>query len=255
MRIVRMPFALAVLLALGIAPALAAQRAVLHGRIVDAQSGAALTGVLVQVTPDGRSAATDQTGAFRLRLRAGRDHMLTLSRLGYLEQNVVVSALAEGDSEPMTFAMTPEPLVLERVEVLVDRFEARRHSVPMSSYVLGRERLVRYGGGDLVQFVRSGAMLTTTSCEGVSLSRLVTWASSPVTGSYCIHYRGGVVAPTVYVDDRRAFAGLDELHGYSPLDVHHVEIYQRGTMIRVYTLGYVERLARSNRRLPGMDWW
>jgi hypothetical protein len=251
MRIVRMPFVLAVLLALGVAPALSAQRAVLQGRVVDTQTGAALTGVLVQAAPGGAAAATDETGSFRLRVRAGHDYMLTLSRLGYEEQNVVVTAPAAGDPEPLTVSMTSEPLVLEALEVVVDRFEDRRHRTPMSSYVLRRDRLARSGGSDMAQVVRSSAMLMTTSCEGASTRRgFAGFGVSPIPGSYCIRYRGDVLPPRVYIDDRLAFGGVDELASYSPHDVHHVEIYQRGLMISVYTMAYVDNLARGKRRMP-----
>lgn len=245
------------LLAVAMAWPVAAQQpggsssAVLRGEVVDEQTGARLSGVRVEVSPGRQTVATDAAGAFRVTLRAGRDYMLTLSRLGYEEQSMVVSVPAEGALEAMAFAMTPEPLVLEAVEVLVDRFEDRRNRVPVSSYVVGRDRLARSGGSDMAQVVRSAAMLMTASCEGASTrSRFAAFGVSAVPGSYCIRYRGDVVIPSVYIDDRRAFGGVDELAGYSPWDVHHVEVYQRGLVIRVYTLAYVDNLARGNRRLP-----
>jgi hypothetical protein len=247
----------AALLAVAMAWPVAAQEsrgsssAVLRGDVVDAQTGARLSGVVVEVAPGAQKVATDAAGAFRLSLRTGRDYMLTLSRLGYEEQSVVVSVQAGGALEPMTVSMTAEPLVLEAVEVLVDRFEDRRHRTPMSSYVLRRDRLARSGGSDLAQVVRSAAMLMTASCEGASTrGRFAGFGISPVPGMYCIRYRGDVVVPRVYIDDRLVLGGVDELASYSPWDVHHVEIYQRGLMISVYTLGYVESLARGKRRLP-----
>jgi hypothetical protein len=247
----------AALLAVAMAWPVAAQQpggsssAVLRGEVVDEQTGAPLSGVVVEVAPHGQKVATDEAGAFRLSVRAGRDYMLTFSRLGYEEQRTAVSIPAGGALEPMTFAMTPEPLVLEAVEVLVDRFEDLRHRVPVSSYVLRRDYLARSGGSNLAQVVRSSAMLMTTSCAGASTRRsFAGFGASPIPGMYCIRYRGDVVIPTVYIDDRPAFGGVDELATYSPWDVHHVEIYQRGLTISVYTMAYVDNLARGNRRLP-----
>jgi hypothetical protein len=65
----------------------------------------------------------------------------------------------------------------------------------------------------------------------------------------CIYSRGQAVRPEVYVDDRLAYGGLDELGGYGTSELHHVEIYGRGLMIRVYTKRYVNRIIRSGRRL------
>ena len=48
-------------------------RAVLRGEVVDEQTGARLSGVVVEVAPGGQKVATDAAGAFRLTLRTGRD--------------------------------------------------------------------------------------------------------------------------------------------------------------------------------------
>lgn len=252
MRIIHLPFVLALLLALP----LQAQRAVLSGWVVDAQTGARLAGAVVDVAPDGRSAATDETGAFRLPLRAGRDYVVVITRVGYAEQRVAVTVSAS--AQPVTFALTPEPLVLERVEVVVDRFEARRNMLPVSSYVLNRERLARFGAGDLALAVRAAGMISASPCPPGSsaLTSLTGWTFPAMGTDNCVSYRGQYVPMGVFIDDWRALGGFAELQGYSPSEVHHVEVYQRGTMIRVYTLAYVESLARGNRRLPPLDgWW
>jgi hypothetical protein len=257
MRIVPWRFALALLLAPCAASPLAAQGSVLTGQVVDAQTGARLAGAVVDATPGGRSAATDEIGAFRLSLRAGRDYVVVVSRVGYADQRAAVSIPPAGAAGPVTFALTPEPLVLERVEVVVDRFEARRHLQPVSSYVLNRDRLSRFGAGNLALAVRAAGMVNLVPCPAgaLSLTRLAGFTYEPVGSENCVSHRGGAVLSAVFIDDRRAFGGYDELLGYAPSDVHHVEVYQRGAMVRVYTLGYVEALARANRRLPPLDWW
>lgn len=259
MRILRVPFA-AALLALGLAPPLVAQRATVSGRVVDAQTGAGLAGAMVEVGPGGRADATDQTGAFELRLRPGREYILVVTRLGYAEQEVAISLGPNATAQTIDFALTPEPLVLEGVEVVVDRFEARRHTTTMSSFVLNRDRLARFGGGDLPHAVRSAAMIMTTPCASgyppaAGWTRLASFRHEALGVDNCISYRGSIVPVSVYIDDRPVFGGFEALQGYSPSDMHHVEVYQRGAMVRVYTLAYVENLARTNRRLPPLHRW
>jgi hypothetical protein len=212
---------------------------VVTGQVVDAGTGQALAGVLVEAVPGSHTALTDAEGRFSLRLRAG-DYLLHASRLGYAEGKRVVAV--EGDSlGGLSFALAPQPLVLERVNVVLNRFESRRRTVPLASRVLDEQRLAHMGGFSVARVLESEAMMVP--CAGSS--RLFAGGSQ---GS-CIYSRGQTVRPEVYVDDRLAFGGMDELDVYGTSEVHHVEIYGRGLMIRVYTRSYVERIIRSGRRL------
>lgn len=49
------------------------------------------------------------------------------------------------------------------------------------------------------------------------------------------------------VDDRPAVGGIDDLDMYDPQELYAVETIQGGTYINVYTVAYIERLARSGR--------
>jgi hypothetical protein len=42
---------------------------------------------------------------------------------------------------------------------------------------------------------------------------------------------------------------MSQLHGLPPQDVHSIELYSGGTMIRVYTEQFVARAAREARRI------
>ena len=212
---------------------------VVTGQVVDAGTGQALAGVLVEAVPGARTALTDAEGRFTLRLNAG-DYLLHASRLGYTEGKRVVDVA--GDSlGGLAFALAPQPLVLERVNVVLDRFESRRRTVPLASRVLDEQRLAHMGGASAARVLESEAMLVP--CAGSS--RMFAGGSQ---GS-CIYSRGQTVRPEVYVDDRLAYGGMEELDVYGTSEVHHVEVYGRGLMIRVYTKHYVERIVRSGRRL------
>lgn len=226
---------------LAAAPAQAQRRepVVVTGQVVDAGTGQALPGVLVEVAPGERTVTTDAEGRFTLRLREG-NYMLNASRLGYTDANRV-QAVAGDSVGPVRIALAPQPLLLERVNVVLDRFASRRRGVAMASRVLDRERLMHMGHSSLARLLESEAMLV--SCGG---------SSGMFAGGMqrtCIYSRGQAVRPQVYVDDRLAYGGLEELEMYGTSEAHHVEVYGRGLMIRVYTLGYVERIIRSGRRL------
>jgi hypothetical protein len=214
---------------------------VLSGQVVDQQTGEAIPHVALVVLPGKREVLADAEGRFRVRLRPG-DYVVSASHLGYGPRQVVV-ALAPETTDPVVIALAPEPHVLEAVRVTVNRFDRRRHMVAVSSQVLDRSRLLRSGGHDLWSAIRSYAGLgSPVPCGRDRFG----WATS---GDGCINRRGQATAPRFYIDDRIAFAGADELAGYSTGDIHHVEVYARGEMIRVYTMGFVERVARGEQRL------
>jgi hypothetical protein len=249
--------AVALCAALALASAAQAQRGreevVVSGRVFDAATGAPLKGAVVEVAPARRWAATDSSGAFLVRLRPG-DYLLVVTQLGYADQRSAIRLAPGAEAAEVAVAMTSEPVMLEAVEVVADRFETRRHLVPLSSRRIARDRLVR-GAGNLTQVVRSAGMMFATPCDGAVSSSIFATSSFPSPrGLYCIYRRGQVVAPAVYIDDRLAYGGMFELDSYLPADVHHVEVYGMGMMVRVYTLGYVESLARGRSRLPPMFW-
>jgi hypothetical protein len=63
-----------------------------------------------------------------------------------------------------------------------------------------------------------------------------------------------VIQPTVYIDDQPAMGGVDQLTMFQPGQMHHVEVYGMGQMIRVYTEQYVEAVAKGERRIAPLMW-
>lgn len=236
----------ALALALAAVPAAAQSSVTLAGTVVDAQSGEAVAGVLVEALPGERRAVTDAEGRFTLRLRAGR-YTVRVSQLGYAAQEQAVSVQAEPPA-PLAFALQPEPVVLQRLNVVLDRFAARRSMVAMSTRVLDRRRLALSGAHSMVDVVAGAAVPVVPCRSGGALSL----RAGHGTGVHCVQSRGQVIAPAVFIDDRAAFGGMDELTMYRPGEMHHVEIYGMGRMIRVYTLEYVEAVARGRRPLESV---
>jgi hypothetical protein len=230
---------------------------VLSGQVVDEQSREAIPNVPLVIFPGRRAVLADAEGRFRVRLRPG-DYVVTTSHLGYGDRQLAVAVTPE-TSEPLVVALTPEPHLLEAVRVTVDRFARRRHMTAMSSQVLDRARLVALGGGDVWHVVRGYAGLgSPVPCAGRGIrtggGRVGDRAPWYTGGDSCIYRRGQVMAPRFFIDDRVAFSGADELAGYMTSDIHHVEVYGRGEMIRVYTMAYVERVVRGQERLYAHLW-
>lgn len=208
------------------------------GRVINQTSGVGLPGAMVQGYPSGPRAVTDSRGTFELRLRPG-EYVLVASLLGYGDQRHAV-AVTPGATEPLVFRLNPEPILLEGIRVISNQFESRRHSIPMSSRVVERDRLTRAAGENAWEFLLTWGGITPTQCPRGARS----------LGQSCVYRRGQEIVPTVYIDDRVAMGGVDALTAFTAGQLHHVEVYGRGMMIRIYTLEYVEAVARGQRRLP-----
>jgi hypothetical protein len=59
----------------------------------------------------------------------------------------------------------------------------------------------------------------------------------------------------VYIDDRPAFGGMEELETYAPHELYALESYAGGRMVRAYTMWFMEDLARKKRRLDPVILW
>jgi hypothetical protein len=59
----------------------------------------------------------------------------------------------------------------------------------------------------------------------------------------------------VYIDDRPAFGGMEELEMYAPHELYAIESYAGGRMVRAYTMWFMEDLARKKRRLDPVILW
>ncbi|HKP77034.1 MAG TPA: carboxypeptidase regulatory-like domain-containing protein [Longimicrobiaceae bacterium] len=200
------------------------------GRVLDAASGEPIADAVVRLPRDGRLAVSDSAGRFVLRRVPQGTHAWEISRIGFATWTEEVEA---GPDDEFTIRLLPQPQVLEGLVVVADQFRQRRAAAGMSARVLDRGEVVRAAGGDLHAFlqVRLGVPLMTCKPDDPDQN--------------CAWLRGDKVAITVFVDEQRASGGLTQLRGLPPSDVHSIELFAGGTMVRVYTEDFMRRLAKG----------
>lgn len=201
----------------------------LTGRVVDRVSGAAVADAIVYVGSVDQAIAAGEDGLFRIRLKPGY-YQVEVSRLGYAHLTTSVSVGA--DDRHLTIEMEAEPVLLERVQVYGDRLKSRRNARPVSVAVFDRRELVASAAPDVLEFVRSRTGLIRTACR----------TSGTITP--CAYVRGEALPVAVTVDEMPAIGGLDALAMYRGDELHMVEVYGGGRLVRVYTVAYVEQAAR-----------
>jgi hypothetical protein len=234
------PFLTTALLTLAIAASpLRAQEArhTVSGTLLDGASNDGIATAWVQIEDTRVAAVTDSAGRFVLdRVPAGL-RSLEISRVGYvtLRETLIV----EGDMT-VTVTMTPKPIVLEGIQVTLDRLAFRRNALPYAVSVFDEEAMFRTNALDAADFVERRAGLLMVPC--------------PTGEVACVLSRGGRAHLGVVIDDRPAFAGISELVGFPMSEIDQVEVVRRCPMVRVYTKRFMEQLATGKRRLhPFLD--
>lgn len=221
---------------------------VLLGKVVDAETGQPLHGAFVsQGGNDGY--LTHEDGSFALPVWPYGEYTLFVELLGYETLTIDVPG---PEPEPFVLRVSADPIQLEGLTVLVDRFEQRRRRVPVAVRAFDREDLLRAASADVVDWVKGQYGLVTSFCAATRGSATLASLRSGAfmdQGQECVLRRGGLVRPRVYIDEIRATGGLEELRTYRPQDLYTIEVYDRGTAIYAYTPHFVDRVLKGRRFL------
>ncbi|HEX8276941.1 MAG TPA: carboxypeptidase regulatory-like domain-containing protein [Longimicrobiaceae bacterium] len=205
-----------------------------RGSVADSRSGAPVVGARVGVPSLGTFVASDSSGRFTIRLPAGA-HTFTFDRLGYARLSEEVE-LVDGDR--LDVVMLPRSVMLEAITVSADRLAERRNRVPTASLAATHEEIAIAGYSNAADVAR--LRFNIQSCpQGVRDS--------------CVIVRGRRQGLIVYINEVRAYGGMEQLRGIPPGDLYLVEWYPSNTMLRAYTVPYVEALAAGKRRLRDIE--
>ena len=231
-------------LALSAAP-LAAQAGVIVGEVVDAQTGRAVGGAVVQLDEYTRVVANGD-GRFTLRRVRPGSYSAVVTRLGYNRQGERWTVVPR-DTLRVTVRMTAEPVELTELRVRAARaFETQRdrtlNAFPRSARVFREEELEKSLSPSAADFIRNHGRLPTASCI----------PSTPRTGrsgpANCVSRRSGplgarqVTQLQVTVDDRPSM-GFAELETLPLHDIVRVEVIDNA-IVRIYTRAFLEDAVR-----------
>lgn len=214
------------------------ERIQIRGAVFDQSTFGPVSGVLVEVPGLKAATATDSLGNFLLDLPIGPGYRLSVGRLGYESTGVVV--LASEFHLPVMISIAADPVMLEGLTIVVDRFKSRRRSSMAIVRTIDSERLARWGSRNMLSVLRT------------RIPFLFLCPSDPF--EYCTRSRGRTVRVRVCLDEFRAYGGVEQLAAYPPSAMHLIEVYRdRGVFsIRAYTRRFVERLTRNPRRLRSL---
>lgn len=205
------------------------------GVVVDASTEAPLEGAYVSVAASDWGSLTTDDGRFLLCEIGSRTHVVTVERLGY--ETLIVAIEADASGNTVQLRIRPDPILLEGLEIVTNRFDRRRRASAHIVWAYDQEELASSPYWTAADFVDSRPGVFTTPC---GINR-------------CIYSRGGVVEPTVYLDEFPLIGGWAQLESLPTSQLYMLEVYRRGTHIRAYTHGFMERAAKV--RLAPLPIW
>lgn len=197
------------------------------GQVVDAATEAPLDVVRVASEVSARSALTTSDGRFFLCEVAAGTIAITAERLGYETLTVDVVAGIAGD--PIRLRLQPSPILLEGLEIVMDRFKSRHRAVATVVRTYDEAAFASSGHWSAADFVASRSGIFTTPC---GFGR-------------CVYYRGTLVPPSVYLDERPLPGGWAQFESLPTSHLYMIEVYRRGTHVRAYSQAFMERAAKT----------
>lgn len=218
-----------------------------EGKVVDTYQGEPVAGAVVQLPesrrPDGSAlaAVTDGAGRFGISGVPPGPTRVEISRIGYAPLTQVLE-IREGSF--VEAALIPKPLVLQGIEVYVDRLDSRLQSLPFATTTFQETQLRFAPDLNVADYLGSQPGFDFVPCfQGSS-------GGGPFTRRRdCIRTRGTTPQrPRVFLDDAPAFGGVQELATLPTTEVYRVEVIRGCGQIRVYTVSYAE--GRASRRRP-----
>lgn len=209
-----------------------ASDAAITGRVLDASSGEPVDQAMVSLESLGWGVFTDGRGRFRMSDVPSGTGVLLVERLGYGSATVDVEVGREGAD--VTVRLPPDPVVLEGVSVVTNRFERRRKATSVSVRAFDQSDLLSSGVfPSVLDFIETRAGVPMVDCP-------------PRARSFnCVLVRGQRREVGVYIDEAPAVGGLDQLETYRPGDFYMIEVFAGGRHIRAYTHSFMRRAAQS----------
>ncbi len=133
------------------------------GQVVDARTGTPLAGAFVSLAGSDRGSFTNREGRFQLTGLDVGPHTIAIQQLGYETLLATVEVAISGAA--LRILMDPDPILLEGLEIVSDRFMQRRRSVAARVIAFGPEDLTNSPHWSVSDFVASHAMTHLFPCE------------------------------------------------------------------------------------------
>ncbi len=219
------------------------------GQVIDTYWGRPVPGAVLRVRGALRQdstvmvGVTDATGHFSIERVPPGPSQVEVTRIGYAD---LVQVLDIRAGQFVEVAVIPKPVVLEGIEVYVDRLEARARALPHIVDTFEETALRAAPDLDVARYLDSQPGFAFVPCfEGAASS-----GGAVRRAPECMRTRGTLAErPRIFIDDAPAFGGIGELASIPTTEVYRMEVIRGCAQIRIYTVTYTEEKAVRRRPL------
>ncbi len=206
----------------------------LVGQVVDSMSRRPIPGARVEAIDLGHATVTDSAGRFVLTVPAQDPFRIQLEQLGFRTR--IVNVAGASPEPPWVLTMTPDPRIIQGLDIVVAEQGLRR-------VVREQERRQRAYTGSVLVIPRERLARSAAASTRDELKSYIPGARDcgiDAIGNLCVGSRRERPIK-VCIDDVRAAGGAADLRAYDPHEVYSVEVYDRGSLVLVYTIRDMER--------------
>ena len=219
------------------------------GRVIDTYRGRPVEGAVLRVRGALRRdstvivGVTDATGLFNIERVPPGPSQVEVTRIGYADLIQVLDIRA---GQFVEVAVIPKPVVLEGIEVYVDRLKARVRALPHVVDTYEATALRAAADLNVASYLDSQPGFAFVPCfEGAASA-----GGAVRRAPDCMRTRGTLAErPRIFIDDAPAFGGVRELATLPTTEVYRVEVIRGCAQIRIYTVTHTEETAVRRRPL------
>lgn len=212
------------------------------GQVIDTYEGVPVVGVAVRLMTVARAdgsavmGVTNDSGHFAIANVPPGPSRIAVSRIGYADLYQVLDIQG---GQVVEIAIVPKPVVLEGIEVYVDRLTSRLRSLPYLTSTFDNTKIRLEPDVSVAGYLHSQPGFEFVPC-------FVGQSAVGMRIPPCIRTRGTVPQrPRVFIDDAPAFGGVTELTTLPTTEIYRIEVIRGCGQIRVYTISYVEGMAAN----------
>jgi hypothetical protein len=193
----------------------------LQGSVKDKATGAIAPYLTIRLD-NGDQGSTNAGGSFRFRRIPAGQHRIRIEGFGWEPAEFKIE-LAKDTTIELT--LERDRLADRIIENQVKKLTDRLREAGLNRRLLERNEFLAARAATPVDIIQARGGVNIVNCPRIRVRA-------------CL----GALPPAVYIDEMRIPCGLDVLASYPTTSIQRIEVIERGSIIRVYTIWFMERM-------------
>ena len=204
----------------------------LQGSVTDQATGAIAPYVTIRLDNGGQG-STNAGGSFRFRRIPAGQHRIRLEGFGWEPTEFQIEVPKDTS---ITLAIERDRIAERIIDNQVKKLADRLQESGLRRRILDRREFLASRAATPVEIIQARGSINIVTCPRSNVRACV-----------------GRMPPAVYIDEVRTPCGLDVLASYPVTSIQRIEVIERGSIIRIYTIWFMERMNEGRAILLPVD--